>query len=160
MAYIGFTKTNLPYGWLGNMFAAPIIFEEKRWLTSEALFQALRFDDRIIREQIRMEKSPMGAKMISKKIENRERMVVEPMSERDLENMRLCLRLKFTQHPELCEKLVKTGDYIIFEDISGRNGARHRFWGAVRVGDRLEGENVLGKLLMELREEIRKEGIR
>ena len=124
------------------------------------MFQALRYDDRIIREQIRREKSPMGAKMISKKTENRELMVVKPMSERDLENMRICLRLKFTQHPALREKLLKTGDHVIFEDVARRNGTRHRFWGAVRVGDRLEGENMLGKLLMELREEIRREETR
>jgi len=40
-----------------------------------------------------MEKSPMGAKMVAKK--NTSRMVVKPMSEQDVENMRLTLRLKF-----------------------------------------------------------------
>ena len=155
MAYIGFTKTALPYGWMGNMFAAPIIFEGKRWLTNEALFQSLRFSEVEIREKIRAEKSPMSAKMVAKPF--REKMVVKPLSEKDLDNMRLCLRLKFNQHPALREKLLITGDHIIFEDVSKRHGAHHRFWGAVKAGDRLEGENMLGKLLMELREEIRME---
>jgi predicted NAD-dependent protein-ADP-ribosyltransferase YbiA (DUF1768 family) len=42
---IGFTKVDLPYGWMGNMAAYPLKYENKVWLTSEALFQALRFDD-------------------------------------------------------------------------------------------------------------------
>jgi N-glycosidase YbiA len=155
MAYIGFTKTDLPYGWMGNMFAAPMSYDEKKWLTSEALFQALRFSEVEIREKIRTMKSPMSAKMVAKSL--KEKMVVKPLSEKDLDNMRLCLRLKFTQHPALRDKLLRTGDHIIFEDVSAKHGARHRFWGAVRVADRLEGDNMLGKLLMELREELRKE---
>ena len=63
---IEFTKVDLPYGWLGNMYASPISYEGKIWLTSEALFQALRFEDEEIRELIRLEKSPMGAKMKAK----------------------------------------------------------------------------------------------
>ncbi len=156
MAYISFTKTNLPFGWLGNMFAAPITYNGQIWLTSEALFQALRFDDVTIREMIRNDKSPMGAKFMSKRKEYRTKRVVEPMSMEDIENMRLCLRLKFDQHSELREKLLKTGDHIIVEDVSARKGARHKFWGAVLTNDVLDGQNMLGKLLMELREELRK----
>lgn len=155
MAFIQFTKTKLPYGWLGNMFAAPITYNGQVWRTSEALFQALRFEDLTIREMIRNDKSPMGAKMMMKKYMTK--IVVEPMSTVDIENMRLCLRLKFDQHLELREKLLKTGDHIIFEDVSKfKNKARHKFWGAVKINDQLDGLNMLGKLLMELREELKK----
>jgi len=154
MAYISFTKTHLPYGWLGNMFAAPITYQGQIWRTSEALFQALRFEDVTIREMIRNDKSPMGAKMISKRYKTKR--IVEPMLREDIENMRLCLRLKFDQHSELREKLLKTGDHIIFEDVKNRKGARHKFWGAVLTNDWLDGQNMLGKLLMELREELRR----
>lgn len=154
MAYISFTKTNFPYGWLGNMFAAPITYQGQIWRTSEALFQALRFEDLTIRELIRNDKSPMGAKMISKPYKTKR--VVEPMSQEDIDNMRLCLRLKFEQHPDLKEKLLKTGDHIIFEDVKDRKGARHKFWGAVNTNGQLDGQNMMGKLLMELRDELRK----
>jgi predicted NAD-dependent protein-ADP-ribosyltransferase YbiA (DUF1768 family) len=70
--------------------------------------------------------------------------------------MRLCLRLKFDQHSELREKLLLTGDHIIFEDVSKRPTARNKFWGAVKTNGQLDGQNMLGKLLMELREELRK----
>lgn len=156
MAFIQFTKTKLPYGWLGNMFAAPITYNGQIWRTSEALFQALRFEDLTIREMIRIDKSPMGAKMVAKQKENLTKRVVEPMSTEDLENMRLCLRLKFDQHPDLREKLLQTGDHFIFEDVSRRKGARHKFWGAVLTNNGFEGQNMTGKLLMELREELKK----
>lgn len=90
---IEFTKVDMPWGWLGNMFASPIEYNGKKWLTSEALFQALRFEDEEIRELIRIEKSPMGAKMKAKG--NKNRMVIEPMSEKDVENMKMVVRLKF-----------------------------------------------------------------
>jgi predicted NAD-dependent protein-ADP-ribosyltransferase YbiA (DUF1768 family) len=76
------------------------------------------------------------------------------MSDQDVENMRLYLRLKFDKHPDLKTKLLRTNDHILFEDVSGRKGARHRFWGEVRTGDNLDVENMLGQLLMELWEEL------
>lgn len=158
MAYISFTKTDLPYGWLGNMFAAPITYQGQVWRTSEALFQSLRFDDPEIREIIRGKASPLVAKNICKRKEYLAKRVVEPMSDQDVENMRLCLHLKFDQHPDLREKLLKTGDHIIFEDVSARPRARHKFWGAVNTNGQLDGQNILGKLLMELRRELMKKG--
>ena len=46
---ISFTKVSLPFGWLGNMSPFPILYEGKEWKTTEALFQALRFDDESIK---------------------------------------------------------------------------------------------------------------
>jgi predicted NAD-dependent protein-ADP-ribosyltransferase YbiA (DUF1768 family) len=141
MAYISFTKTKLPYGWLGNMFAAPITYNGQIWRTSEALFQALRFEDFEIREVIRGKQSPLLAKNISKRKEYLAKRVVEPMTTEDIENMRLCLRIKFDQHPDLREKLLTTGDHIIFEDVStrrNRNSTRHKFWGAVKTNGQLD----------------------
>lgn len=155
MAIISFTKVDLPYGWMGNMAAFPILHEEIIWRTSEALFQALRYNVSEIRETIRAEKSPMGAKMKAKTFKNQ--MVIEPCSDEDLSNMRLCIRLKFDQHPALKEKLLKTAEHEIVEDIGSRNGARHLFWGAKKVNGVWQGQNNMGKLLMELREVYRME---
>jgi ribA/ribD-fused uncharacterized protein len=152
---IEFTKVDLPYGWLGNMFAAPIKYEGKIWKTSEALFQALRFDDDIIRELIRNEKSPMGAKMRAKS--NKDHMVVVPMSDEDVDNMKMVVRMKFDQYPVLKSKLKISGDHILVENIGNRNGERHLFWGMKKVNGEWIGNNVMGKILMELREEYKKE---
>lgn len=149
---IEFTKVDLPYGWLGNMYASPIRYEGKIWLTSEALFQALRFEDEEIREVIRLEKSPMGAKMKAKG--NKDRMVIEPMSEKDLENMKMVVRLKFDQNEVLKSKLKVSGEHIIVENIGNRNGERHLFWGMKKVNGEWIGNNRMGKILMEIRKEF------
>ena len=96
---ISFTKTALPFGWLGNMSAFPILYNEKEWRTTEALFQALRFDDEALKELIRAEKSPMGAKLKAKGMVSK--MVVKQLSEQDVDNMRLCVNLKIEQHPKI-----------------------------------------------------------
>ena len=49
---IAFTKVKLPYGWLGNMSPYPIKFGDDTYLTTEALFQALRFSDPEIQAKI------------------------------------------------------------------------------------------------------------
>jgi ribA/ribD-fused uncharacterized protein len=149
---IEFTKVDLPYGWLGNMYGSPIRYEEKIWKTSEALFQALRYADEEIRELIRNEKSPMGAKMKAKA--NKEKMVVVPMSERDVENMKMVVRMKFDQNPLLKSKLKITGEHEIVENIGARNGERHLFWGMKKVNGDWVGNNMMGKILMEIRKEI------
>lgn len=150
---ISFTKVDLPYGWMGNMAPYPIIYENKRWLTSEALFQSMRFSNEEIRELIRIQVSPMSAKMKAKK--NRALYTVEPMSEQDVVNMKLCIKLKLVQHPILKTELLKTGDNYIYENIENRKGARHLFWGAKLINDELIGKNMMGKIWMEFRDKVK-----
>jgi len=149
---ISFTKVNLPYGWLGNMSPFKIKYDGKEWLTVEALFQALRYSDFEIQEIIRKEKSPMGAKMKAKFYRNK--LVVEPMSNKDIENMKMCINLKVEQNPIIKEKLLKTKEFELIEDIGLRNGERHLFWGAKKINGVWVGNNMLGLLWMELRNEL------
>ena len=156
MKNVWFKKVAEEYGWMGNMAPYPIKFDGKVWRTSEALFQSMRFDDDNVKEIIRGEKSPMGAKMKAKK--NRDQMVVFPMSELDVENMRKCVKMKFDAHPQLKRQLMNTKDAFIYEDIGNRNGERHKFWGAKKLSESEgDGNNMMGKILMDLREEYLKE---
>ena len=156
MAFISFTRVDLPYGWLGNMSPYPIMYDDKIWRTSEALFQALRFSDPVIQELIREQKSPMAAKMKAKG--NKESYNITPMSDNDVENMKLCLDLKFNQHTELRQKLIRTGEHMIIEDIGERRGPRHQFWGAYKTHENTWiGQNKMGELLMELRSSLQVE---
>ena len=97
----------------------------------------------------------------------KDQMVVEPLSQRDLDNMRLVLRLKAEQHPEILQALIDSGNELIFEDCSRRRHGSGLFWGAAVTGKtghyvmgedsplpKLEGENWLGKLWMELRNHV------
>jgi len=151
---VTFTKAKLPFGWLGNMTRYPLNFEGQQWHTAEALFQALRFQDLQVREAIRVERSPMRAKMIAHA--HADQMTVEPASAADLANMELVLRLKLAQHPKLQQALLETCDQQIIEDVTRRTGSgRHAFWGmALRSGEWV-GENALGKIWMKLREELK-----
>jgi ribA/ribD-fused uncharacterized protein len=151
---IEFSKVNLPYGWLGNMYASPIHYKGKIWKTSEALFQALRFDDEDIRELIRNEKSPMGAKMKAKSKELRKRRIIDPLSEKDIENMRMVVRLKFDQNPVLKSRLKISGEEVIVKNIGIRNGENHFFWGMKNINGEWIGNNMMGKILMDLRKEL------
>jgi len=150
---ISFTKVKLPYGWMGNMAPYPLLFDNKHWLTSEALFQSMRFNNEEIKELIRIQVSPMAAKMKAKK--NREHYIIEPMSDQDVENMKLCVKLKLEQHPKLKTELLKTGENYIFENIGARNGERHLFWGAKMINGELVGNNMMGKIWMEFRDKVK-----
>ncbi len=158
MTYISFTKVDLPYGWLGNMSPYPVNYEGKIWRTTEALFQALRFNDDSIKEAIRNEKSPMGAKLKAKSLMKLDpsKVCVSPLSDTDLENMRMCIRLKLEQHPHLLSELLKTGGSKIYEDVTsrGKRGS-NLFWGALMENGAWIGENHLGKIWEDIRESYR-----
>lgn len=143
---ITFTKVAAPYGWLGNMSPHPVQYAGRTWKTTEALFQALRFADESIVEEIRAASSPMTAKMIATR--NREKMVIDPRGEEDMDNMRMVLRLKIEQHPTLRPLLLGTGTATIIEDCSRRRASP---WGAQLIDGQWVGDNLLGKLWMELR---------
>lgn len=154
MNLIGFTKTKLPYGWMGNMASYPIEFEGKTWRTTEALFQAMRFTDETIREGIRNEKSPMGAKFKAKG--QADKMTIKQLSIEDVANMVTCVVLKLEQHPELQTLLLETGDAEIFEDVTSRGDrGSNKFWGAMLIEGKLDGENILGKIWIEQRENLK-----
>ena len=149
-------------GWLGNMSPHPVEHDGIWWKTAEALFQALRYPIGAVNEKgenirkiIRAQKSPMAAKMKSKKyMDNRN---ITAMGDEDLDNMRMVLRLKFKCNWNPLERdLLATGDRLIMEDCSNRPNVAGLFWGAKRLADGTwDGKNTLGQLLMELRTEIR-----
>lgn len=150
---IAFTKSRLPYGWMGNMSPYPIFFMDKEWRTTEALFQALRFDDESIQELIRAEKSPMGAKLKAKSMADK--MIVAQLSDQDIKNMELCVRLKIEQYPELKQQLIDTGEAHIYEDVTKRGDKGSNLtWGAMLVDDVWVGENSLGEIWMKVRNEL------
>lgn len=139
-------------GCWGNMAPFPVVFQGDTYRTTEALFQALRFNDEDIRSEIQEQKSPMAAKFVAKRCKSQ--MVVEPMSGADLDNMRLCLKLKIEHHPELREMLIGSGDAFVVEDCTKRQRGSGLFWGAAWIDGQWVGQNWLGRLWMELRDTL------
>ncbi|ACC72525.1 NADAR family protein [Paraburkholderia phymatum] len=145
-----FRKTTDEFGGLSNMAPNfPLFVVGVSVRTSEALYQACRFPhlpdvQKLIIEQT----SPMTAKMKSKPY--------RPESRQDWDRvrnmvMRWCLRVKLAENwQEFGDLLLATGARPIVEDSS-----KDAYWGAIHVGDGIyRGENVLGRLLMELRKKL------
>ena len=154
MNVILIAKVKEPYGWMGNMSPYPIVYNGENFKTSEALFQCLRFEDKKIVDLIKDQSSPMAAKMIAKKYKSK--MVVEPLSEKDLENMRLVIEIKLEQHPILKQMLLETKESFIVEDCTRRKRGSGLFWGAALQNNEWIGCNWLGKIWMEYRKKIGK----
>jgi len=145
-----------PNGWMGNMAPYPITYNGQVWRTSESLFQSMRYNDDSLKEMIRVEKSPMAAKMIAKKTIYRKHRIIKPMSPQDIANMEACVLLKFQQHPNLARLLMATGSHPIYEDASNRKGVSALFWGVHRdpknPNQPISGTNEMGEILMKVRE--------
>jgi type I restriction enzyme, S subunit len=151
-----FLKTAERFGGLSNMAPGfPIVVNGVRFRTSEALYQACRFPALPeVQQLILTAMSPMTAKMRSKPFR------AESRPDWDLvrvQIMRWCLRQKLQQNwPRFGSLLLSTGDAPIVEKKSRRSD----YWSATEEQDgMLVGTNVLGRLLMELRDQLKSAGI-
>lgn len=146
-----FRKTAEAFGGLSNMAPGfPVRVNGVRILTVEALYQACRFPHRPeVQRKIVEQTSPMTAKMVGKPFRDDSRPDWDRVR---VKIMRWVLRLKLAMHwSKFSELLLSTGDRPIVED-----SRKDDFWGAIPTDSKtLVGMNVLGRLLMELREEIK-----
>jgi len=148
---IAFLKTKEEFGGLSNMAAKlyPIVVNGIDIDNTEILYQLCRFPNNPeIQSNILNNKSPMGAKMTAKKYR-------KEYTRTDFEHVKVdimywCLQVKLACNPLTFGLLLQsTGDKKIVE-ISSKD----TFWGAQISKDNnnlLVGQNILGKLLMELR---------
>lgn len=147
-------KTRDPYGWMGNMSPHGVYWAGVTFHTAEALFQRLRFPLLWQRSgELTSEKNPMKAKMIAKKYASE--MYIEPCSDQDVKNMIYVVEAKFTQN-NFIPQLLHTGNSRIIEDVTNRPKGNALFWGARRLSAfEWEGQNMLGQIIMDLREKHR-----
>lgn len=116
---------------------------------TEALYQASRYPHLVdVQKKILDQKSGMTAKMKSKP--HRLKDSRPDWEDIKVEVMWWCLRAKLGQNVFAMGRLLEsTGDRDIVE-----HSHNDKFWGTVMDKDgKLTGQNVLGKLLMQLREE-------
>jgi len=67
--------------------------------------------------------------------------------------MKYCLTLKYEQSEAFRKELERTkGKYIVEDETSRKKGRDADTWGTVLKGDEYIGPNLLGRLLMELRD--------
>lgn len=113
------------------------------WMTSEHAYQAAKFRDPEIIEQIKNAISAHEAKKIAQAHKDRE---IKNWSEIKIAVMEEILRAKLAQHLYIQRKLLESGHREIVE-----NSPTDSFWGR---GPDWKGKNFLGKLWMKLRAEM------
>ena len=128
------------FHWLSNFYNCPVPFEGLTFSNSEAAFQAAKSLDMKEREKF-VGINPLIAKRMGRRVNLR-----SDWEDVKIGVMREVLRCKFSQNPELKQKLLDTGDSKLEEG----NNHGDRIWGTVNG----KGQNHLGKLLMEIRAEL------
>lgn len=138
-----------PYGAFSNLYRREIEFEGVTYPTSEHAYQAGKARKQAVKEWLLAAPSPSLVAMAAHGLYSWD--VTSNWSEIKFDRMRKVLKAKFTQHKDLTELLLSTGDARLVESTK-TNNAVNRLWGEVNG----KGKNMLGLMLMELREELEK----
>lgn len=135
------------YFFLSNFYYDKINYDGITYTSAEAAFQAQKLADPEARTAYAV-LSPDEAKR-----EARKEALRPDWEDVKLDVMRQIVYAKFTQNPHLARWLIETGEQPLIEG----NTWGDTFWGVdLRTG---EGENHLGKILMDLRSAFCKRGI-
>lgn len=144
---IRFSKIDKKYGCFSNFYPCKVEFDGIVYQNSEAAWQA----QKTLAKHKRMEFStmlPSEAKRAGRRVTLR-----EDWESIKYDLMVAVLEAKFTQNKELGEVLKSTGDATIVEDTTGWHD---NLWGSCSYPrcDGITGQNLLGKALMQVRDEL------
>ena len=152
-----FCSTDEKWGIFGNFAAAPLVVDGYSFKHSEELFQMMKFKDETVLNNLkngisRAGKSCHNIKKCAKSYERDHRR--EDWGEMIIDAIKFCLQTKYEQCPKFRQELMwtqKEGLYIVEDQTSfSKNNADT--WGAKLKGKEFVGPNLLGRLLMELRD--------
>jgi N-glycosidase YbiA len=152
MTEIRFFGKDGKYAIFSNFANTPLIIGGLKYPTVEHYFQSRKFadTDKEYSEEVRLAKTPL----ISKNLGKSRKHIIHPywsgIDGESVKVMRRALFCKALQNKKFRELLVSTGNAKIIEASPW-----DRFWGE---GKDKNGKNMLGKLLEELRERLRKFG--
>ena len=142
-----FSSKTPGYEWLSNFSAHPFTLDGVRWPSVEHYYQARKFVDPEIAGRIRGADTALKARKAG---QNRS-LTLRPDWDAVRENvMRAATAAKFGQNPALRARLLATGGEELVHESKN-----DRFWGRGADG---AGQNRLGAILMELRQELRRAG--
>ncbi len=135
------------YGEFSNFAFFPLRIKNKTWNTTEHYYQAQKFENEAYQEKIRNAESPMKAAELGR---SRKERILKNWDNKKDNVMYEAVKAKFTQHADLRQLLLDTENARIVKHTE--NDA---YWGDGGDG---KGKNMLGKILMRVREELRREG--
>lgn len=142
-------KVDMEWGIFSNFGRTPIVVNGVTFKTSEQLFQLMKFKDEDPLKEIYFEKK--NPKMTAKKWEKTHRR--SDWGNMIVDAMKFCLQQKYEQNEEFRSKLeASRGFYIVEDQSSFKNKKNPDTWGVKKKEDCFVGPNLLGRLLMELRE--------
>lgn len=151
---IHFYRSNeKPYGVFSNLHRTPVMFEGRLYPTSEHAYQAGKASKENVKEWLLNAPTPSLVAMAAHGLYTWD--IVPNWSKIKFDRMKDILRAKFTQHEELKGLLLETGEARLVE-VGTTDNAVNRTWGEVNG----KGKNMLGVLLMEVREELRLEEVK
>ncbi len=137
---------------LSNMSACPLEVEGVPFKDSEHLFQTLKF---ATPESITAVYQSNNAKMTAKHYQKLDGHRREDWGQILVDVMKFCLQQKYEQCSEFRKELDCTIGYNIVELQDRKNdkeSSRANGWGVKTKGENYEGANIMGRLLMELRD--------
>lgn len=140
---ISFYRASGKFGCFSNFSKHSVIIYGKTWPTTEHFFQAQKFAGTPHEEEIRLAPSPGAAAIMGR---DRTRPLREDWEQVKDSIMRVALFAKFTQYTDLRDTLIGTEGYELIEHTENDS-----YWGDGGDGS---GKNMLGKLLMETRNEL------
>jgi ribA/ribD-fused uncharacterized protein len=132
------------YGCFSNFSAHGFILDDLYWSTSEHYFQAQKFPGTVHLEQIRLVKTPKDAAKMGRE---RDRPLRPDWEQVKDDIMRKAVFSKFSTHIDIREILLSTGTEELVE-----NAPNDYYWGCGTDGS---GKNMLGLILMEIREALK-----
>jgi ribA/ribD-fused uncharacterized protein len=141
---INFFSKSETFSEFSNFAPFPIELDGQSWPSTEHYYQAQRFTDPEMQEKIRAAKKPVIAKKLAQKHGYKARADWAEVKDAVMER---AVRCKFEQHAAVRELLLSTGDEDLAESV-----LNDYYWG---VGADGTGQNRLGKLLMQIRSELR-----
>ena len=144
---IAIRKVKDPWGIFGNFSPTPIIINNVIFKTSELLFQLMKFKDE---EPVIAVYNANNPKMTTKHWEKTHRR--EDWGKMIVDAMKYCLTQKYEQSEEFRQELERSKGKYIVEDQTSFPKKTPDTWGVKQQGDDFVGPNLLGRLLMELRD--------
>ena len=149
MDEINFYRANeKPYGAFSNLYRRTVMFEGEEYMTSEHAYQAGKARKDEVKKWLMAAPSPALLAMAAHGLYVWD--VHPDWSKTKFDRMKKILICKYTQHQDLQELLLSTGNKRLVE-VATVDNAVNRLWGEVNG----KGQNKLGELLMEVRDEIR-----
>lgn len=138
---------------LSNMSACRLEIEGIPFKNSEHLFQTLKFATP--ESVLAVYNNYISPKMTAKHWQTINGHRREDWGQIILDVMKFCLRQKYEQCLEFREELERTKGYYIVElqdTQQDKESSRANAWGVKTKGQNYEGPNLMGRLLMELRD--------